>query len=83
MYLCSQIDKVMTREEAKRIALEEIDKDIEKNGEDALFCAAPMPGKNSWTLKEARESVVNDVVLEGTGMNIIDSIIDLEEYFNK
>ena len=44
MYLCSQIDKVMTREEAKRIALEEIDKDIEKNGEDALFCAAPMPG---------------------------------------
>ena len=73
----------MNRQEAKEIALREIDKDIEKNGEDAIFCAAPQPGKNSWTLKEARESVLNDTTLDGTDMNIIDSVIELEEYMTK
>ena len=73
----------MNREEAKKFALAEIDKDIEKNGEDAIFCKAPQPGKNSWTLKEARESIINDTEMENSGMNIIDSVIKLDEYINQ
>ena len=49
----------MTREEAKKIALDNIKQGIEKDGENALFCAMPRPGKNSWTLKEALEAIEN------------------------
>ena len=73
----------MTREEAKKIALEEVMKEIEKSGEDALFCAAPQPGKNSWTLKEALEAINEDKELENSGMNLIDSVIELDEYLKK
>jgi len=46
----------MDREEAKKIALDAINKEIETHGEDYIFLMAPQLGKNTWTLKEARES---------------------------
>lgn len=70
----------MTRQEAKDIALDEIMKDIEKNGENAIFCQAPQAGKNSWTLKEALDSINEDKELENSGMNLIDAVIELDEY---
>ena len=70
----------MTREEARKIALDNIKQGIEKDGENAIFCAMPRPGKNSWTLKEALEAIENDKCLEGTEDNIIDMVLDLERY---
>ena len=67
----------MKREQAKEIALTEIKKGMLEYGEDAIFVSAPQPGKNTWTWKEAYESVMNDTCLENTKHNIIDSIIEL------
>lgn len=67
----------MTRKEAANIALTEIKNGMLKYGENAIFVASPQPGKNTWTWKEAYESVMNDTYLENTKHNIIDSIIEL------
>lgn len=66
----------MTREEAREIALTEIKKCMLKYGEDAIYVASPQRGKNTWTWKEAYESVINDTCLENTKHNIIDSILE-------
>lgn len=71
----------MTRNEAKEIALTEIKKSMLEYGEDAIYVAAPQPGKNTWTWKEAYESVMNDTCLENTKHNIIDSILEFYSYF--
>ena len=70
----------MTREEAKKIVLDEVLKDIEKRGEDAIFCQAPQPGKNSWTLKEVLDAINEDKELENSGLNPIDAMLDLDKY---
>ena len=70
----------MTRDEAKEFALKLIDEDIEKYGEDAFFMRAPKTGKNSWTFKEAKESVIKDKCLEDSNTNPIDMILEFEEY---
>lgn len=74
---------IMTREEAKEIALKWCKDGIDKYGEDAIFAAAPQPGKNTWTWKEALDSILNDTVLENTNENIIDSVVKYYEYLNK
>lgn len=70
----------MTREEAKEIALRMVNECIEKYGEDAIYIMAPKPGKNSWTYKEAKESILEDKCMEDSNTNIIDMIIEYEEY---
>ena len=50
----------MTRDEAKQIALDAINKEIELHGEDYIYMLAPQKGKNSWTLREAKESILED-----------------------
>lgn len=73
----------MTREEAKEIALKEIEKGINKKGENAIFVMSPKTGKCSWTYKEAKESILKDECLEGTNNNLIDMVLDYENYKNK
>ena len=73
----------MTREEAKKKALDSINEGIAKFGEDAPFMRCPMPGKNTWTFKEAKESVEKDTCLEGTNDNLIDDILKLDEYLRQ
>ena len=70
----------MTRQEIQKFLIEDFKEEIAEKGENAVFCAAPQPGKNTWTLKEALESVENDIELENCGMNIIDSVIDYQKY---
>jgi len=71
----------MTREEAKQIALKEIEEGIRQEGEDAIFMMSPKTGKCSWTYKEARESILEDKCLEDSNVNLIDMI--LKYYFKK
>ena len=73
----------MDREKAKKIALDAINKEIETHGQDYVFLMAPQLGKNTWTLKEARESIINDTTLENSNSNLIDGIINLYEYKKK
>lgn len=73
----------MTREEAKEIALKEIEKGISKEGENAIFVMSPKTGKCSWTYKEAKESILRDEYLEGTNNNLIDMVLNYENYKNK
>ena len=54
----------MTRGEAKQIALDAINKEIELHGEDYVYMMSPQKGKNSWTLREAKESILEDKELE-------------------
>jgi len=70
----------MTREEAKKIALKQVEDDIVKHGEDAIYMMSPKIGKDYWTYKEAKESILKDECLEDTTINLIDSILKYEEY---
>lgn len=67
----------MTREEAKQLALSEVQKNIEKYGEDTVFNRAPKVGKNSWTWGEVRDAILKDECLEETDSNPIDMILNL------
>ena len=73
----------MTREEAKRLALSEVQKNIEKYGEEAVFNRAPKVGKNSWTWGELRDAILADKYLEETHDNPIDMLLKYEEWKNK
>lgn len=73
----------MTRQEAQNSLLRWIDEEIAKCGENENFMASPKIGKNSWSLKEARESVINDVELEDSGTNLIDDLLNLEKWHNE
>lgn len=73
----------MTRERAKRIGLYFIKKWAQKNGWDAVYMAAPQTGKNTWTAREYKEALMNDITLEGTDVNPIDGILNLEKYYNE
>jgi len=73
----------MTREEAKQIALNAVNKEIELHGEDYIYIASPQKGKNTWTLKEAKESIIKDTTLENSGTNLIDGILNLDKYVKK
>lgn len=71
----------MTREEAKKILLIDIEKSIKKFGEDATAVMSPKVGKNYWTWKEYREAVVNDTDLDDcTDSNPIDTLINYDKY---
>ena len=70
----------MTRKEAQKEALSSIDEHIAIEGENAIALMAPQPGKNSWTWKELRESVVNDIPLDGTNTNPIDDVLAMEKW---
>jgi len=73
----------MTRERAKRIGLYFINTWATKNGWDAVYMAAPKTGKNTWTAREYKEALMNDITLEGTDDNPIDGILNLEKYYNE
>lgn len=70
----------MTRNEAQKEALSLIDERIAIEGENAIALMAPQPGKNSWTWKELRESVINDIPLDGTNTNPIDDVLEMEKW---
>jgi hypothetical protein len=71
----------MTREDAKQIALKEIENGIAKYGEDAIFMMSPKVGKDSWTWKEAKDSILKDKPLEDSGnCNLIDLVLKYDEY---
>ena len=70
----------MNREQAREIALKSIQEEIQKHGEDAIYMASPMPGKNSWTNKEALDAIINDVPLEGLDVNLIDGVLELDKW---
>lgn len=81
MYLCTQNNTTMTREQAKQILLKDVEKNIKKFGEDADAILMTRIGKNSWTWKEYKEAVINDTDLEGCkDSNPIDMLLDYEEY---
>lgn len=67
---------MITREQAKQIALDYVNKEIENHGEDYIIMEAPMPGKNIWTAKEYKDAIINDTWLENTTENPIDAIIN-------
>ena len=73
----------MTRNEAKQIALNAINKEIELHGEDYIYMLAPQRGKNSWTLREAKESILEDKKLENSNTNLIDGILNLDKYMKE
>ena len=73
----------MTRDEAKEIALKAIEKEIELHGEDYIYMLAPQKGKNSWTLREAKESIIEDKELENSNTNLIDGILNLDKYMKE
>lgn len=73
----------MTRDEAKEIALKAIKKEIELHGEDYIYMLAPQKGKNSWTLREAKESIIEDKELENSNTNLIDGILNLDKYMKE
>lgn len=73
----------MTRDEAKEIALKAIEKEIELHGEDYIYMLAPQKGKNSWTLREAKESILEDKELENSNTNLIDGILNLDKYMKE
>lgn len=69
---------MLTREEARQIGL----KCLEGKADDEIYCQAPKPPKNVWTVKEFREALINDTELENHE-NPIDGLIHLEEYLNE
>ena len=74
----------MTRNEAQRSLLSWIDQEIGVNGENGCFISSAKIGKNCWTLKEAREAVINDTELkESGGVNLIDDLLALEKQKTK
>mgnify|MGYP006908834966 CR=1 FL=1 len=73
----------MTREEAKLIALKEIEEGIRQEGENTVFIMSPKTGKCSWTYKEARDSILEDKCLEGSNANLIDMVLKYEKYMEK
>lgn len=73
----------MTREQARKIAIYEIQELIMKQGEDDIFCASPVHGhKQTWTNAEALTAATNDTCLVDSSMNPIDSILKFENYLN-
>jgi len=74
---------MITREEARQMALFDIEKEISKRGEDAVIVRCPMPGKNSWTAKEYKEAILEDKCLENTKSNPIDDYFALEKRYNE
>jgi len=72
---------MITREEARQIGL----KCLEGKDDDEIYCQAAQPPKNTWTVGEYREALINDTELENYGKwaNPIDGLIHLEEYLNE
>ena len=74
----------MTREQAQKIAIYEIQELIMKDGENDIFCTAPVYGrKQTWTNGEALTAAINDTCLEDSTTNLVDMILEHEEYLNK
>ena len=71
----------MTRTEAQELALEMVNKEIAKYGEDHVIMRAPQRGKSSWTAKEIKESIIHDTVPEGCTCNLIDDILRYHKYY--
>lgn len=70
----------MTREEAKKFAINWAQMQIDKFGPDHVFMRAPKRGKNTWTNQEVMDSILNDTPLEGCNDNLIDQIIALDKW---
>lgn len=74
-------NKNMERTKAKELALEMVNEEIAKYGEDYIIMRAIQRGKNSWTAKEIKESIINDTIPEGCTSNVIDDILRYHEYY--
>lgn len=72
------------RKQIQEIALKLFDRDMRKDNkkDDDIFMCAPQIGKNSWTYKEYRDALANDVPLED-GTNPLDLMINYEKYLNE
>ena len=70
----------MTREEAKKFAINWAQTQIDKFGPDHVFMRAPKRGKNTWTNQEVMDSILNDTPLEDCNDNLIDQIIALDKW---
>lgn len=78
----TEIDnKNMERTKAKELALEMVNEEIAKYSEDHIIMRAPGKGKNFWTAKEIKESIINDTIPEGCTSNLIDDILHYHEYY--
>lgn len=71
----------MTREQAKQIALKEVERQIEQHGENAVAFRAPQCGKNIWTWGEYKTAILNDECLENSNFNPIDGVLRLHKHF--
>lgn len=72
---------VITREEARELAIKECKKQIAKYGPDGISVMCPMPGKNKWTWQEELDAVINDTPLENRDTNMIDDFIALDKHY--
>ena len=70
----------MTREEARQIALKQIEQELKIHGEDDVVTRAPAVGKCSWTYKEYKEAILEDKCLENSNTNPIDLVLRYDEY---
>ena len=66
----------MNRKHIQELCIAQLNAIIEKEGEDKVFMRSTSVGKNTWTNKEALESVKEDRNLEN-GPNLIDDYIVL------
>lgn len=71
------------RKEIQEKIIKMIEGLIEKNGEDAVFHQSLQPGKNTWSNKEALESVIADRPLDNSNDNLIDMYIKYQNYKEK
>ena len=76
-----QYKKDVEKEQAQKIALEMVNKEIEKYGEEYIIMMIPKPGKNTWTAKEIKESIINDTIPDGCTTNFIDDILKYQSYY--
>lgn len=73
----------MTREQAKQIALIELNEMIKKHDIDEIYQMCPKPGKNSWTIREELQAVILDEPLLSLDHNFIDDVLLREKHLQQ
>lgn len=74
---------MLTRKEAQKYVIADINREIEEHGEDYIFLECPQRGKNQWNLAEIKYAIENDMPMENYGgKNLIDELLVYEEYLN-
>lgn len=81
--LFNKFDNIMTREQAKQIALIELNEMIKKHDIDEIYQICPKPGKNSWTFREELQAVILDEPLLSLDHNFIDDVLLREKHLQQ